>query len=85
MSKNSSGERASPPADPLRRDIRSPGAWLYLSCYLMLGCSVVLIVLQQFVEGVKVTWWLPVLAIVYALFLLRRQQAREQTGPQGPG
>lgn len=81
MAHNTADDRTSPPTDPLRRDMHSPGAWLYLSCYLMLGCSVALIVLQQFVEGARVTWWLPVLAIVYAVFLLRRQQTREQAGP----
>ncbi len=84
MAQGSTDNRAVLPTDPLRRDIRSPGTWLYLSCYLLLGCSVVLIVLSQFIDGVKVPWWLPVLAIVYALFVLRRQQAQERVFPPKP-
>ncbi len=71
-------EPGAQPADPLRRDIRSPGTLLYLSCYLLLGSSVVIIILPQFVDGARVAWWLPVLGIVFALYVIQRQQAKER-------
>jgi len=73
-----------PDVPPLRRNIRSPGAWKYLVNYLLLGSSAGIILLEIIESGVWRSLGIPLLLIVFAIMNLARLQAAERK-PAKPG
>jgi hypothetical protein len=63
---------------PLRRDIRSPGAWRYFVNYLTLGSAAVIILIEILQSGVWRTLWAPLIMIVVAISNLAAMQAAER-------
>jgi hypothetical protein len=63
---------------PLRRDMRTPGAWEYLLNYLLLGSSAILILMQIIETGVWRKLWLPLLLTCLAMFNIARLRAAER-------
>jgi hypothetical protein len=66
------------PADPLRRDIRSPGVWKYLVNYILLGACALLIVLEIIDSGAWRKLGIPLLLLSFAIGNLARLQAAER-------
>jgi hypothetical protein len=63
---------------PLRRDIRSPGAWKYFANYLLLGSSALIILLDMIETGAWRRLWFAVLFICVAMGELASLQAAER-------
>ena len=63
---------------PLRRNIRSPGAWKYFVNYLLLGSSALIILMDMIETGAWRRLWFPVLLICLAMGDLASLQAAER-------
>jgi hypothetical protein len=69
---------------PLKRDIRSPGAWKYLVNYILLGSSAVIILMEIIESGVWRSLGIPLLLIVVAIMNLARLQVAERNPAEPP-
>ncbi len=65
---------------PLDRDVRSPGAWMYLGCYLLIGASGVMILVEVIQSGLWVKLGTPCLLIWFGMFglMVARRNERMQ-------
>ena len=68
----------SEPNSPLRRDIRSPGAWRYLLNYILLGAASLILIVEIAETGIWRTLWMPIFLIGIAVGNLARMQAADR-------
>lgn len=69
---------ATPPTDPLRRDVRSPGTWDYVVNYVLLGACALLIVWEIIETGAWPKLAIPLVLIALAIGNIARLHAAER-------